>query len=51
MAEAHAFGLVGVVVVVPATLVMMLTIRAHAARHLRLPSRVDRRGWERIEGG
>jgi hypothetical protein len=51
MAEAHAFRLVDVVAVVAVSLVVMLTVRAHATRHLCLPCGVDGRGWERIKGG
>lgn len=47
VAEAHALRLVDVVVAM--LLVMMLTVRAHAARHLWLPGWLHRRGWERID--
>lgn len=42
MAKAHALRLVDVVVAT--ALVMVLTVRAHAARHLCLPGCFDRRG-------
>jgi hypothetical protein len=42
---------VGVGVVLTASLVVMLMVRAHATRHLCMPCWVNGKGWERIEGG